>query len=138
MNTRSEIHWSFWVIGVVTLLFNLMGVLNYFMQMNAESLDAFPEVYRPIIEGRPAWATAAFAVAVFGGALGCLLLLFRKSVSFYVFIISFLGVILSMIHIYRIAGLSSFDVWMGVLMQLIVTEFLLWYSKRAERRGWTQ
>ena len=114
-----------------------MGVINYFVQMNADSLSSFPEQYRPIIEGRPAWATAAFAIAVFGGSLGCLLLLLRKSAAFYILIASLLGVIVSMMHIFGVAGFSSFEIWMGILMQLVVTAFLIWYSKLAERKGWT-
>ena len=137
MNDKTvSAHWSFWVIGALALVFNIMGVVNYFMQMNADSLASFPESYRPIIEGRPAWATGAFAIAVFGGALGCLLLLLRKSAAFYVLIASLLGVMVSMVHIFGVAGFSSFEIWMGVLMQLVVTAFLIWYSKRAESKGW--
>ncbi len=135
--TVNGIHWSFWVIGVVTLVFNLMGVINYFAQMDADSLASFPEQYRPIIESRPAWATAGFAIAVFGGSIGCLLLLLRKSAAFYVLIASLLGVIVTMMHIFGVAGFSSFEIWIGVLMQLVVTAFLIWYSKLAERKGWT-
>jgi len=134
--TVGGIHWSFWIIIVVTLIFNVMGVINYFVQMNADSLASFPEKYRPIIEGRPAWATAAFAIAVFGGSLGSLLLLLRKSAAIYVLIASLLGVIVTMMHIFGVAGLRSFEIWIGVLMQLVVTAFLIWYSKLAERKGW--
>ncbi len=134
--TAGRVHWSFWVICIVALLFNAMGDINYFVQVNADSLDSFPEHYRPIIEGRPAWATAAFAIAVFGGSLGCLLLLLRKPAAFYVFIASLLGVIVTMVHIFGVVGLSSFDVWVGVLMQLAVTVFLIWYSKLVERKNW--
>ena len=139
MNNKavSGIHWSFWIICVVTLIFNAMGVINYFVQMNANSLAAFPESYRPIIEDRPAWATTAFAIAVFGGSLGCLLLLLKKSVAFYVLIGSLLGVIVTMMHIFGVAGFCSFEVWIGVLMQLVLTAFLIWYSKLAKRKGWT-
>ena len=135
--TVGGIHWSFWIIIVVTLIFNVMGVINYFVQMNADSLASFPEKYRPIIEGRPAWATAAFAIAVFGGSLGSLLLLLRKSAAIYVLIASLLGVIVTMMHIFGVAGLRSFEIWIGVLMQLVVTAFLIWYSKLAESKGWT-
>jgi hypothetical protein len=134
--TDSRVHWSFWVICVVALIFNVMGVINYFAQMNADTLASFPEVYRPIIEGRPAWATGGFAIAVFGGSLGCLLLLLRKSTAFHVFIASLLGVVVSMMHIYSVAGFSSFAIWIGVVMQLAVTVFLVWYSKLVERKGW--
>ena len=134
--TVGGIHWSFWIMIVVTLFFNVMGVINYFVQMNADSLTSFPESYRPIIEGRPAWATAAFAIAVFGGSLGSLLLLLRKSAAIYVLIASLLGVLVTMMHIFGVAGLRSFEIWIGVLMQLVVTAFLIWYSKLAEREGW--
>jgi len=30
------VHWSFRVIGAVALIWNAMGVMNYFGQMNAE------------------------------------------------------------------------------------------------------
>jgi hypothetical protein len=133
--TVGGIHWSFWIISVVTLIFNVMGVINYFVQMNADSLASFPESYRPIIEGRPTWATGGFAVAVFGGTLGCLLLLLRKSAAFYVFIASLLGVIVTMMHIFGVTGFSSFEIWIGVLMQLVVTAFLIWYSNLAESKG---
>ncbi len=135
--TVGGIHWSFWIISVVTLIFNAMGVINFFVQMNADSLASFPESYRPFIEGRPAWATAAFAIAVFGGSLGCLLLLLRKSAATYLFIASLLGVIVTMVHIFGVAGFSSFEIWIGVLMQLVVAAFLIWYLKLAERKGWT-
>jgi hypothetical protein len=134
--TVGGVHWSFWIICVVALIFNVMGVVNYFMQMNVDSLASFPESYRPIIEGRPAWATGGFAIAVFGGALGCLLLLLRKSAAFYVLIASLFGVIVTMMHIFGVTGFSSFEIWMGVLIQLVVAAFLIWYSKLAERKGW--
>ena len=134
--TVGGIHWSFWIISVVTLIFNVMGVINYFAQMNADSLASFPESYRPIIEDRPAWATGGFAIAVFGGSLGCILLLLKKSAAFYVLIASLFGVIVTMMHIFGVAGFSSFEIWIGVLMQLVVTAFLIWYSKQAESKGW--
>src|SRR5216683_6829481 len=96
--TVGGVHWSFWAIGVVALIWNVMGIMNFFWQMNAERLAAMPELHRAIAEGRPAWATGAFAIAVVGGALGCLLLLLRKSAAFYLFIASLIGVIVQLIH----------------------------------------
>ncbi len=31
------VHWSFWVIGAVALIWNLMGVMNFFVQMNSDA-----------------------------------------------------------------------------------------------------
>ncbi len=74
-----RVRWSFWVTGAIALIWNAMGAINFFMQMNPDVLSSYRESERAIIEGRPAWVTVGFAIAVFGGAIGSLLLLFRKS-----------------------------------------------------------
>ena len=138
--TDAGIHWSFWVISVVALLWNLMGAVNFVAQMSADLVATYPETHRAIIEGRPAWATTAFAAAVFGGALGCLLLLFRNSSAFYLFVASLLGVIVTMVHTLAVARsaieFSLFESVMMMLMPLVVAAFLVWYSQRAENQGW--
>ncbi len=135
VKTVGGVHWSFWIIGAVALIWNIVGVANFFVQVTADALTAFPEAERAIIEGRPAWATGAFAIAVFGGALGCLLLLFRKSASYYLFIASLLGVIVTTIR--QLGMVDSIGMYiLASLMSLLVAAFLVWYSKRAESKGW--
>ena len=138
MNSRSagRVHWGFWVIGAIALAFNAMGVINFIVQMNPASLARFPEAYRPIIEGRPIWASAAFALAVLGGSLGCLLLLLRKVAASHVFIASLPGVIVTMAHTFNVVRFASFEVWVGVLAQLAATVFLIWYTRLAVAKGW--
>ncbi len=131
------VHWSFWVIGAIALIWNVMGVINFFVQMNPDVLDAYRESERAIIEGRPGWATGAFAIVVFGGALGCVLLLMRKSAAYYVFIASLLGVIVTMIHTLGVGIDFGLGEILGIiLMPLVVAVFLIWYAKHAESKGW--
>ncbi len=138
--TVGGVHWSFWVIGAVALIWNAMGVMNYLMQMNADAVAAYSASARAIIEGRPAWATGAFAIAVFGGTLACLLLLLRKSTAYYLFIASLLGVIVTMIHTLGVArskiDFSPGEILMMIVSPLVVAAFLIWYSKHAECKGW--
>lgn len=135
--TVSGIHWSFWLIGAVALLWNVMGSINFFMQMSPDVLAAYRESERAIIEGRPAWATVGFAIAVFGGTLGCLLLLFKKSAAFYLFIASLLGVIVTMVHTLGIGIDFGVGEILGIiLMPFAVAVFLIWYSKWAEKKAW--
>ncbi len=133
-------HWSFWLIGIVALIWNLMGSLNFVMQLDADGVASYPESHRAIIVGRPAWATGGFAVAVFGGALGCVLLLLRKPSAQYLFLASLVGVIVTMIHTLRVAGTAAdftpFEVVLTMLMPVAVAIFLVWYSTFAERRSW--
>ena len=131
------IHWSFWVIGAVALIWNVMGVINFFVQMNPDMLAAYRESERAIIEGRPAWATGAFAIAVFGGTLGCLLLLLRKSAAYYLFIASLLGVVVTMVHTLGVGIDFSLGEILGIiLMPLVVAALLIWYSKLSQSKGW--
>ena len=135
-----SVHWSFWIVGIVALLWNVGGSINYLMQTNLEFVSTLPETHRAIIEGRPAWATGGFAIGVFGGALGCLLLLFRKSAAFYVFIASLLGVLVTMIHTSNVAiskiEFSPFEIFMMILLPIIVAAILIWYAKQAVRKSW--
>ena len=131
--TVRGVHWSFRTIGAVALIWNVLGVINFFMQVNAGTLAAMAESQRAIIEGRPAWATGAFAIAVFGGALGCLL--------YYLFVASLLGVLVQAIPYLGIAGSTiaygPAEISLYVVMPLVVAAFLVWYSRQAESKGWT-
>ena len=138
--SATGVHWSFWAISAIGLIWNVLGGVNFFMQMDADIVSALPETHRAIIIGRPIWATGGFAVIVFGGALGCLLLLLRKSVASSVFIVSLLGGIVTIIHTINIASstirFSPSEIFVMILMPLVVAAFLVWYSKSAEKKNW--
>jgi len=140
--TFASVHWSFWAIAVVMLLWNVLGSMNLLWQLNADAaqLASFPETHRAIIEGRPLWATAGFAIGVIVGALGCILLLLRKSAAYYLFVVSLLGIVVTMIHTIKIAGMaiefSQMEVFVMIILPAIVAVFLIWYSTFAKRRNW--
>jgi len=139
-NDMSRVHWSFWLICILALLWNIGGAINYFMQTSPEFVAGLPDTHRAIIEGRPAWATGGFAIGVFGGALGCFLLLFKRSVSFYVFIGSLIGIVVTMIHTVDVAS-SVINFNLGemivmVVLPIIVAAILIWYAKIAINKHW--
>ena len=133
--TGARVHWSFWMIGVVALIWHAMGSMNFVMQMNASAVSKMPESFRAVIESRPVWATSAFALAVFGGAIGSVLLLLRRQTAAFLFIASMLGVIVQMLPFLGIADVQPSN-WIGSLMSLVVAAFLIWYSKYTDRKGW--
>ncbi|MEH6457671.1 MAG: hypothetical protein V7749_15190 [Cocleimonas sp.] len=122
MNNKA--HWGFWVIALLGLLWNAGGIMNYMMQMKPEFVASMPDAHRAIIEGRPSWATGGFAIGVFGGALGCLLLLLRKKIAGPVFMVSLMGIFVTMIHALGIA-VSGNDVSISVIFQIIVLPILV-------------
>jgi hypothetical protein len=118
-----------------------MGVIAYIgqMTMSPEALDALPEKEKMLYQSTPAWATGAFAIAVWGGALGCLLLLLRRKLATTVLIVSFIGIIVQMYHAFFVS--NSIEVYgpggMVMPVMVIVTAvFLIWFSRKATANGW--
>ena len=132
---------SFWIISGIALFWNVLGVMAYLAQafMSEETLQSLPEAEQAIYQDVPAWATAAFALAVWGGALGCLLLLLRKRWAKVVLVISLLGIFVQMI--YNVFLSKSMEVYGpgGLIMPVLVVfvgAFLVWYSRKADTNGW--
>ena len=124
-------HRSYWIIAVLGLLWNLGGCMNFIMQANPDNVVNMPDLYRLIIETRPAWATGAFAIAVFGGAVGCILMLLRKAVAMQVLMVSLLGVVLTAVDtIMRVGAAPS------LILSMMVAAALLWYASIAKRKDW--
>jgi hypothetical protein len=124
-------HMSFWIVAAIGLLWNLGGCMNYIMQTNPDNVAAMPDIYQRIINARPAWATGAFAVGMFGGAVGCILLLLRKNVAVPMLILSFGGIVLTVIQATMIVGFSP-----SSALSVLVGGALLWYATIARRKNW--
>ena len=140
-NSKNKPGISFWIISTIALIWNLIGVNQYLQQ--AYNTESFREMYTgeqfEIIQATPAWAIAAFAFAVFGGAVGCIFLLLRKKVAKTFFIISLLGIIIQMV--YNVFIVKAMQVYGpgAILMPIMIIGvgfFLFWYSKKAIAKDW--
>ena len=100
----------FWVISVIALLWNIMGVMAYLADayMSVETLAELSQEQRMLYESRPAWATGAFALAVWGGLIGSIGLLLRKKWAYILFIISLIAVLAQ--NVYQFFLSNTFDV----------------------------
>jgi len=136
-NYSNKAHWSFWLVTVLMLIWNVLGCVNFIVQLNPNTVAAYREVEQAIIQGRPLWATAGFALGVFAGTVGCILLLFKKSAAFYLFCVSLIGVIIAIVHSLTINVTFGVGEIIGiVVMPVVVAMFLLWYTKYCQYKGW--
>jgi hypothetical protein len=133
-------HVSFWIIAALGLIWNAMGAINFLMQMSPDTVAGFPDSHRAIIIDRPLWATGGFGVSVFGGALGCALLLLRRAVAVPVLFVAFLGTAVTMVHTVRVGqtlvSFSMAEVVVMIALPLIVLAVLVRFGRSAQRRGW--
>ncbi len=140
-NTSNKPKASFWIISVIALIWNLMGVFAYLTQayMSDEILAALPDTERALYENLPAWVTAAYAIAVFGGTIGAILLLLKKKLSVQFFTISLLGVIIQMSYNFFMS--NTLDVYgpgsiVMPIMIIVIAFYLVWYSKSVTTKEW--
>ena len=140
--TRIESPTWFMVVAVLLFIWNLLGVMAYVMQvtMSPEVMAALPDAQRELYENTPTWATAAFAVAVHGGALGCLLLILKKNLAGLFLQLSLAGVLVQMYHSFFMS--RSFDVFgpgamVMPIMVLVIAIYLVTLAAKAKARKWT-
>ena len=141
MNEQSKAPIWFWILCGVLLLWNLMGVMAYIAQvsMSPEAMAALPAPERALYENTPAWANAAFAVAVWAGTLGCVLLLLKRASALYLLLASLLGVLVQMFHSFFMS--QSLDVYgpeaaIMPVMIIVIAVFLVWLCLWAKGRAW--
>jgi hypothetical protein len=125
----------FWIVSVIGVIWNAMGVNAYLQQAyNTESFRAmYTEEQLEIVANHPTWLTAAFAIAVFAGALGCILLLFRKALAHTLLVLSLLSVIVQMGYILSQGHASSMVM---TIMIIVFALLLVIFSRHSKAKGW--
>lgn len=133
---------SFWVIGALALVWNLLGVMMYVMQVSAtpEQLAAtYTSEQVELLAAIPAWATSMTAIATNFGVLGSILLLLRRTWSVPVFAISLVALVIQDIYTFGMTETLAVFGNVPLVIQsvvLVVAAFLFWYARRAGARGW--
>jgi hypothetical protein len=92
---RLKTPWHLWVIGIIALLWNAVGVFDYLAtKLHYEPyMSAFSQEQLEYFYAFPTWAVACWAVGVWGALLGSLALLLRKSWAVFLFGASILGML---------------------------------------------
>lgn len=139
--TTTKPNTGFWIIAVLALLWNLMGVFQYLSStLWADAIkEALPAEQVALMDALPSWYNYVFAVAVFSGVIGSLLLLLRKRLAVPVLGISLLAVLVQMgywlfaTEVMDVVGMTAVIM---PLVVIIVAIFLYFYSKGAAQKGW--
>ncbi|MDY7091628.1 MAG: hypothetical protein SX243_01515 [Acidobacteriota bacterium] len=138
---RPSTPWHLWVVGILALLWNAFGAYDYLMTQtqNEAYMSNFTPEQLEYFYSFPAWVVSFWALAVWGGVLGSVLLLIRKSWATPVFLVSLVSMVITTIHNFLLS--NGLEV-MGGAFPLIFTAVIflvalgLWFYARAmQRRG---
>lgn len=141
ISSRTKAPWRLWVIGIIALLWNAMGAVDYFLSQtkNEAYMKMFTLEQLEFFYSFPSWSVALWAIAVWGGLLGCILLLLRNKLAASVFLVSLICMVINTIYIYAFS--NGMEV-MGGAFELafsaaifLVAVFLYFYSKNMQAQN---
>ena len=130
--------WHLWLVGIVALLWSGMGALDYYMTQtkNESYMSHFTPEQLEFFYGFPGWLVAFWAIAVWGGVVGSVLLLLRKRIAVWVFLASLISMVITAIHNYGFS--NGMDVMgdafsLGFTAVIFVLALLFFVYSRAMR-----
>jgi hypothetical protein len=129
----------FMAVAIVALLWNVLGCLAWVSDLQPKDLAALSPAQQALYNARPGWAVAATALAVFGGAIGCVGLLMRKRWASTLFLLSLVGILVQDFGLFVLVNGAALAGLTAVALQslvLIIAIGLILLSRFAVARGW--
>ena len=135
---RTPVH--LWIVGIVSLLWNLMGAFDYSAsQLQLDFyMSQFTEAQLAYFYAFPSWAVAGWAFGVWGAFAGSIGLLLRHKWALWAFGISILGLFVSSVFSFGLSNGVEIMGTGGVIFTAviwIVAILLFVYTCRQTKNG---
>jgi len=129
-----------WVVGTLAVLWNAVGAFDYLMTAtrNASYMSQFTPGQLDFFYGFPTWVVAFWALAVWGGVTGAILLLLRRRVATQVFLGSLIAMTVTSIHNYLFSNGLEVSGPAGLAFSglIFLVAIALWlYARAMTRKG---
>jgi hypothetical protein len=140
MNAGRSTPVHLWIVGILALLWNGFGCFDYLMTMtkNAAYISNFPAEQMAYFESLPNWLTAFWAVGVWGGLAGALLLLMRSRYAVLAFALSAIGAVVTFAYqafaTEMPASMKEGSMALIPLLIVALALFFAWYSWSLEKK----
>ena len=140
--TTVKAPWHLWLVGIVAVLFNFIGVFDFVMAMTQgakymASAGMSPEQIAHY-EAMPVWMVAVWAIGVWTAFVASILLLLRRRIAFPVFVASLAAFLLHLLYTYVLTnGGAIMGRQMAITSAVIVILLLFfsWYARAMSKRG---
>lgn len=132
----------YWIVSILALIWNFIGAMAYLGQafITDEIKATMPVEQVTLLENTPAWVTAAFAFAVWGGVLGCIALLLRKKWAKSVLVISLVGLLVQLGYSFFMTNaLEVYGPTQGMVMPIVLLLIgvgLVLFANSARKKTW--
>jgi len=124
--------WHVWLVGVVAVLFNSIGVFDFVMSMSRgadymASAGMTPDQIAHYLE-MPGWMTVVWAIGVFGAFLASILLLLRRKLALRLFILSLAAFLVSLLYTYVLTNGGAVMGQQMAITSAVITVLLVFFS----------
>lgn len=128
-------------VTILALLWNLLGCAAYLsdVMLTPEDIARLSAAQQALYSARSAWAVAATAIAVWGGATGCLGLILRKRWAMPLLIASLAGLIIQDWGLFVLSAAAAQAGPLAMVLQglvLLIAIGLVLLARKAAARGW--
>jgi hypothetical protein len=134
---RAAVPLHFWIVSVLSLLWNAFGATDYTMSHLRGEVwyrqMGMTDAQIAAMNAFPAWMHAIWAIGVWGAIAGSILLLMRRRWAFHAFVLSAVGAVGSLAY----QAMNPIE-GMGLAMPAVIVAialFLVWYSHLMTKRG---
>ena len=133
--------WHLWVIGILGDLWSTIGAVSFILtQLNVEAvMSRFPEQQRQYFASFPLWADAFWALGVFAGVLGCLLLLLQNRLAVPVLFASLIGAVVANLGGLLLLGgmevMGQTNALGFAIFPIVFAAFLAYYARAMRQKG---
>lgn len=144
---RPATPWHLWLIGILALLFTLFGGYDYYMSQIGDrayieaavggmgiDVDAAVDYFANF----PLWMDLVWAIGVWGGVAGAVLLLLRSRFAFPVWLVSLIALVVSNAYgfINPIPGITDpRPTYMAIAVVFVIMLALTLYARAMAKRG---
>jgi hypothetical protein len=124
-----------WIVGVLALVWNAFGCTDFSMTVTHNPAWMAPLSPEMIdwLDNAPSWTIVTWALGVWGGLAGALLLLLRSRWAVAAFTISLLGLAVNQIYpfVSDVPAMLTSPKSIGITLVIwVLALFLLWYALR--------
>ena len=131
--------WHLWLIGVIALLFNAIGVFDFVMSMAQGATYQASAGMTPDqiahYQLMPGWMTLVWAVGVFGAFLASILLLLRRKLALPVFVLSLAAFLVSLLYTYVLTNGGAVMGQQMAIMSAVIAGLLVLFSAYSRFMG---
>jgi len=128
----------FMIGAAASLLFMGLGCISYVMHVLANPA-AMGLDQRAAYEAEPAWVTGAYAVAVWVGLIGALLLVLRRKAAEWLLLVSVIAVLVWLAGLVLVSPLRDSMSANDLIVALVVaalTWTIFWFARHSRQKGW--